>query len=89
MVITTTKSHNRSKKLFIVSLDLLPFLRIAIRRVTADVFSFIQPMMALAVRDLLNGNWIYEMKFDGYKALAIKVDKKVRRFDPDRIMLPL
>jgi len=46
-------------------------------------------MMALPVRDLLNGNWIYEMKFDGYKALAIKVDKKVRRFDPDRIMLPL
>jgi hypothetical protein len=29
-------------------------------------------MMALPVRDLPAGNWIYEMKFDGYRALAIK-----------------
>jgi hypothetical protein len=36
----------------------------------ADNFSFIQPMMALQVRDLPTGNWIYEMKFDGYRALA-------------------
>jgi ATP-dependent DNA ligase len=35
-------------------------------------------MMALPVRDLPTGNWIYEMKFDGYRALAIKADKEVR-----------
>jgi bifunctional non-homologous end joining protein LigD len=35
-------------------------------------------MMALPVRDLPVGNWIYEMKFDGYRALAIKADKEVR-----------
>ena len=84
MVITTTKSHNRSKKLFILSLDLLPFLRIAIRSVTADVFSFIQPMMALPVRDLPVGNWLYEMKFDGYRALAFKADKEVRLISRNR-----
>jgi bifunctional non-homologous end joining protein LigD len=53
-------------------------LRIAIRSVAADIFSFIQPTMALPVRDLPTGNWIYEMKFDGYKALAIKADKELR-----------
>jgi hypothetical protein len=45
--------------------------------VAADIFSFIQPMMALPVRDLPTGNWIYEMKFDD-RALAIKADKEVR-----------
>jgi ATP-dependent DNA ligase len=35
--------------------------------------SFVEPMMALAVRDLpSDGNWIYEIKFDGYRALAVK-----------------
>ena len=33
-------------------------------------------MMALPVRDLPTGNWIYEMKFDGYKALAIKPGRR-------------
>jgi bifunctional non-homologous end joining protein LigD len=35
-------------------------------------FSFIEPMMALGVRNLPLGNWLYEMKFDGYRALAFK-----------------
>jgi ATP-dependent DNA ligase len=30
---------------------------------------FYPPMMALPVRDLPTGNWIYEMKYDGYRAL--------------------
>ena len=40
--------------------------------------SFIEPMNALRVRDLPDGNWIYEVKFDGYRALAFKADKEVR-----------
>jgi ATP-dependent DNA ligase len=54
------------------------------RSVAADIFSFIQPMMALRVRDLPTGNWIYEMKFDGYRALAIKADKEVRLISRNR-----
>ena len=40
--------------------------------------SFIEPMNALQVRELPVGNWIYELKFDGYRALAFKADKEVR-----------
>jgi bifunctional non-homologous end joining protein LigD len=36
----------------------------------ASSFSFIEPMKALSVRDLPSGDWVYEMKFDGYRALA-------------------
>ena len=41
-------------------------------------------MMALPVRDLPTGNWIYEVKFDGYRALAIKADKEVRLISRNR-----
>jgi bifunctional non-homologous end joining protein LigD len=41
-------------------------------------------MMALPVRDLPTGNWIYEVKFDGYRALAIKADKGVRLISRNR-----
>jgi len=40
--------------------------------------SFTEPMMALPVRDLPTGHWLYEMKFDGYRALAFKSGKDVR-----------
>ena len=36
---------------------------------------FIEPMKALPVRDLPAGNWLYEMKFDGYRALPFKAGK--------------
>ena len=32
--------------------------------------NFIEPMKALRVRELPPGNWLYEMKFDGYRAAA-------------------
>jgi bifunctional non-homologous end joining protein LigD len=35
-------------------------------------------MKALRVPELLSGNWLYEMKFDGYRALAFKAGREVR-----------
>jgi ATP-dependent DNA ligase len=36
----------------------------------ASNLSFVEPMMALRVRELPVGNWLYELKFDGYRALT-------------------
>jgi bifunctional non-homologous end joining protein LigD len=41
-------------------------------------------MRALQVRDLPVGNWLYEVKFDGYRALAFKDDKEVRLVSRNR-----
>jgi bifunctional non-homologous end joining protein LigD len=41
-------------------------------------FAFIEPMKALPVTDLPVGDWLYELKFDGYRALAFKAGKEVR-----------
>jgi bifunctional non-homologous end joining protein LigD len=46
--------------------------------------SFIEPMMALRVRDLPSCDWLYEMKFDGYRALAFKAGKEVRLLSRNR-----
>jgi ATP-dependent DNA ligase len=40
--------------------------------------SFIELMNALPVQKLPEGDWLYEVKFDGYRALAFKDDKDVR-----------
>jgi bifunctional non-homologous end joining protein LigD len=45
---------------------------------TADSFTFIEPMKALRVPELPSGNWLCEMKFDGYRALAFKAGLEVR-----------
>jgi bifunctional non-homologous end joining protein LigD len=50
----------------------------------ASNFFFIEPMMALRVRDLPSGDWLYEMKFDGYRALAFKAGKEVRLLSRNR-----
>jgi bifunctional non-homologous end joining protein LigD len=42
------------------------------------------PMNPLQVRELPVGNWIYELKFDGYRALAFKADKEVRLVSRNR-----
>jgi bifunctional non-homologous end joining protein LigD len=41
-------------------------------------FSFIEPMKALPAEKLPEGDWLYEVKLDGYRALAIKNGKEVR-----------
>ena len=41
-------------------------------------FIFIEPMKALSVPDLPVGRWLYEVKFDGYRALAFKSGKETR-----------
>jgi ATP-dependent DNA ligase len=40
------------------------------KRDTPTINNFIEPMQALRVRDLPAGDWVYEMKFDGYRALV-------------------
>jgi len=40
--------------------------------------SFIAQMKALPVEKLPEGDWVYEIKFDGYRALAFKDGKDVR-----------
>jgi hypothetical protein len=47
-------------------------------------FAFIEPMKALRVQDLPGGDWLYEMKFDGYRALAFKAGKEVRLVSRNR-----
>ena len=40
--------------------------------------------MALRAGDLPVGNWIYELKFDGYRSLAFKVENEVRLVSRNR-----
>jgi bifunctional non-homologous end joining protein LigD len=44
----------------------------------AASLSFIEPMQALLVGKLPEGDWLYEVKLDGYRALAFKDGKEVR-----------
>lgn len=45
---------------------------------------FIDPMKAKLVKHPSPGNWLYEIKFDGYRALAFKNGKDVRLFSRNR-----
>ena len=47
-------------------------------RATKTKASFIEPMLLLRSERLPDGpGWIYELKLDGYRALAIKTGRKV------------
>jgi bifunctional non-homologous end joining protein LigD len=48
------------------------------KSISANRPSFIEPMKALAVEELPEGDWLYEIKHDGYRALAFKDGKDVR-----------
>jgi bifunctional non-homologous end joining protein LigD len=50
----------------------------------ASYFACIEPMKALPVTDLPVGDWVYELKFDGYRALAFKAGKEVRLISRNR-----
>jgi ATP-dependent DNA ligase len=45
---------------------------------TRRSLSFIEPMKALPVEKLPEGDWPYEIKFDGYRSLAFKDGKDAR-----------
>ena len=47
-------------------------------------FSFIEPMKALPVEKLPESDYLYEIKFDGYRALAFKDGKEVRLFSRNK-----
>jgi ATP-dependent DNA ligase len=49
-------------------------------------FAFIEPTKALRVEEFPVGDWLYELKFDGYRALAFKAGKEVRFISRDRIV---
>ena len=44
----------------------------------ASNFTFVEPMKALSVQALPVGKWLYEVKLDGYRALAFKSGKATR-----------
>jgi bifunctional non-homologous end joining protein LigD len=39
---------------------------------SARLPAFVEPMQAKLVESLPSGDWIYEIKFDGYRALALR-----------------
>src|ERR1700739_1494318 len=43
-----------------------------------------EPMLALSVPELPAGEWLYEVKFDGYRALAFKTGSKVNLLSRNR-----
>ncbi|HZC35081.1 MAG TPA: non-homologous end-joining DNA ligase [Chthoniobacterales bacterium] len=45
---------------------------------TAPLPKFVEPMKAKLVDSLPSGNWIYEIKFDGYRALALRGGSEAR-----------
>jgi ATP-dependent DNA ligase len=58
---------------------------------TLRSFTFTKPMNALPVEALPEGDWLYEVKFDGYRALAFKDGKDVSMvsrvfFSPSRFV---
>ena len=45
---------------------------------TARLPDFVEPMKAKLVGSMPSGDWIYEIKFDGYRALALRGSSETR-----------
>jgi bifunctional non-homologous end joining protein LigD len=50
----------------------------ALSATTARLPDFVEPMKAKLVGSIPSGNWIYEIKFDGYRALAFRGGSETR-----------
>jgi bifunctional non-homologous end joining protein LigD len=48
--------------------------------------TFIEPMKARLVERLPTGKWLYELKFDGYRALAFKTGQEVRLVSRNQVV---
>jgi bifunctional non-homologous end joining protein LigD len=54
------------------------------KEAAATAFSFIEPMKALRVTALPAGDWVYELKYDGYRALTFKGGSDVQLVSRNR-----
>jgi ATP dependent DNA ligase domain len=50
---------------------------------SARLPAFVEPMQAKLVESLPSGDWIYEIKFDGYRALALRGGRETQVLSPN------
>jgi bifunctional non-homologous end joining protein LigD len=55
-----------------------------VKQRAASSFTFIEPMKALRVTALPAGDWVYELKYDGYRALTFKSGSDVQLVSRNR-----
>jgi ATP-dependent DNA ligase len=74
----TTAKKTVSRKTGTITLDSpRPTLRRQSNQV-APVPGFVAPMQAMLVGSIRPGDWLYEIKFDGYRALALRGGNQTR-----------
>jgi ATP-dependent DNA ligase len=52
--------------------------RISVKLSSAPLPDFVEPMKAQLVDSIRPGDWLYEIKFDGYRALALRAGSETR-----------
>jgi bifunctional non-homologous end joining protein LigD len=52
--------------------------KVSARIPAAPLPDFVEPMKALLVDSIRPGDWVYEIKFDGYRALALRGGRETR-----------
>jgi bifunctional non-homologous end joining protein LigD len=58
--------------------------RLNVRLSSAPLPDFVEPMKAQLVGSIRPGDWIYEIKFDGYRALALRGGNETRILSRNR-----